>query len=414
MPADRIPKRAERDHDAHSTTKICYCPSTFDEDADDGDDELVAPMQRPPGVTLELWGSLLKAHGYAVDDARGGVVLSPARAREMERENENERRGGPVGQWYSTTTATGASSAGLSSLSPAKRLQLDVSTSFVTPIPRPDAVPEPSAPSASIPSTVFAGLRFLLYGETHNSTVRRAIEDAGGVVASHAAQADYIVVRLVSGSALFATEPSASVRTQYRTECWLELCPFVDRVFAPEEHPSFVPFGVELPVPGHLGESPSRPPFHATHLLCPSGTGTKYTKARQWGVLAVDMGWLAAMARTDAVPLVDTFLVALAVDADLAAPAPPPSSPAQRTQMPAGEITRARGRQTIRRSRCRIYASPPRDGGANGATGGGFFLPPPSPRELPPQRLSNDILTNQDRDNIRAFCLKMISNMSRE
>ncbi|KAF8153659.1 hypothetical protein K438DRAFT_1943177 [Mycena galopus ATCC 62051] len=221
-------------------------------------------MQRPPGVTLELWGSLLKAHGYAVDDARGGVVLSPARAREMERENENERRGGPVGQWYSMTTATGASCLagafgaqtrcrstlprgqaggrlGVISLSPAKRLQLDASTSFVTPIPRPDAVPEPSAPSASIPSTVFAGLRFLLYGETHNSTVRRAIEDAGGAVASRAAQEDYIVVRLVSGSALFATEPSAS--------CWLELCPFVDRVFAPEEHPSFVPFGVELPVP---------------------------------------------------------------------------------------------------------------------------------------------------------------------
>ncbi|KAJ7226651.1 hypothetical protein B0H12DRAFT_241686 [Mycena haematopus] len=41
---------------------------------DDDDDEL-APVQRLPGVTLELWGSLLKARGYAVTARVGAWYL---------------------------------------------------------------------------------------------------------------------------------------------------------------------------------------------------------------------------------------------------------------------------------------------------------------------------------------------------
>ncbi|KAJ7047937.1 hypothetical protein C8F04DRAFT_26484 [Mycena alexandri] len=46
-----------------------------------------------------------------------------------------------------------------------------------------------------------------------------------------------------------------------------------------------------------------------THLLCPSATGPKYTRAREWGVPIVGMGWLAAMAREGRVPDVGAFLV---------------------------------------------------------------------------------------------------------
>jgi DNA replication regulator DPB11 len=49
---------------------------------------------------------------------------------------------------------------------------------------------------------------------------------------------------------LYLAEHNAAAREQYRTECWLERCLFVDRVCAPDEHASFVPLGVPLPVPG--------------------------------------------------------------------------------------------------------------------------------------------------------------------
>lgn len=51
-----------------------------------------------------------------------------------------------------------------------------------------------------------------------------------------------------------------------------------------------------------------------THLLCPSGTGAKFARAREWGVPVVNMGWLTAMAREGAVPAVHAFLVDVASD----------------------------------------------------------------------------------------------------
>ncbi len=48
----------------------------------------------------------------------------------------------------------------------------------------------------------------------------------------------------------------------------------------------------------------------ATHLLCPSATGAKFNKAREWGVPVVHMGWLTEAVRTGSVPDVPAFLVA--------------------------------------------------------------------------------------------------------
>ncbi|KAJ6473241.1 hypothetical protein C8R45DRAFT_409750 [Mycena sanguinolenta] len=460
--------------DAEPANTNTNVPSAFDDDADD---EVVAPVQRLPGVTLELWGSLLKPRGYEVDGARGGVVLSPGKAREMEGEmelNDVEMRGaedaqdgnrrsvlaggsfrranlmqadidagagpsrgpfrrgshansipnnndsfiGNLNSFKSNSMAVANpnpipnaanknqnAAAGPSSLVRAKRLQA----------PAPTAE---SAPPATAPSTVFSGLRFLLRGETHTSTVRRAIEDAGGAVVGRAAEADYIVVRLVSGSALFAAEPCAAARTQYRTECWLERCLFVDRLCAPEEHPTFVPLGVDLPVAGAekitlnfsgldvseacwvkrllkaLGITLA-PAFsrHATHLLCPGGTGPKCDKARQWGVPVVNMDWLAEMARTGAVPPVDAFLVAPApdVDTDDTVPAAEPEPDAgRRRDKGKGRADDSTQMQDITNS-YDSQESPPRDAGgpAAGGEGGRLFLPPPPPpEELPAQRFN--------------------------
>ncbi|KAJ7688563.1 hypothetical protein B0H17DRAFT_1135536 [Mycena rosella] len=103
--------------------------------------------------------------------------------------------------------------------------------------------------------------------------------------------ADYVIVRLVSGSALYLAESSPL------------------RAFrAPDTHVSFVPLGVRLPVLGadritlsFSGRDISdlAPVFsrNTTHLLCPGERVPNYACARQWGVPVVDIGWLAAMAQ---------------------------------------------------------------------------------------------------------------------
>ncbi|KAF7354687.1 hypothetical protein MSAN_01382400 [Mycena sanguinolenta] len=419
-----------------------------------------------PGVTLELWGSLLKPRGYEVDGARGGVVLSPGKAREMESEielNDVEMRGGEDVQ--DGNRRNGSVLAG-GSFRRANSMQTDVDAG-AGPSRGPfrrggHAIPNaannnsfignlnslkanfmaananPTSNAANKNQNAIAGPSFVRAkrleapapaaesAPPRNRTehrLLRAIEDAGGAVVGRAAEADYIIVRLVSGSALFAAEPSTAARTQYRTECWLERCLFVDRLCAPEEHPTFVPLGVELPVAGadkitmnfsgldvseacwertNVGITLA-PVFsrHATHLLCPSGAGPKYTKARQWGVPVVNMEWLAEMAKTGAVPLVDAFLVApaLGVDADNAVPVAEPEPDAGRRRdkgkgkaddstVQMQDITNSYGLLSSSKmleceptSLATDSQESPREAGgpSTGGEGGGFFLPPPPP-----------------------------------
>ncbi|KAJ7449521.1 hypothetical protein FB451DRAFT_1287192 [Mycena latifolia] len=393
---------------------------TADDDADDADE--LAPVQRLPAVTLQLWGSLLKARGYEV--ARGGVMLSPKKAREMAIQGRNGPQEEPPaegssGSVLSSFRRANSYVAPRTTAAAAPRMSREPSTAGAGPSRPPfvrttnvnssagarpsssrakrlgegeETNAAPAAP-ADEPATVFAGLKFLLRGETDTATVRGAIEGAGGAVISAGVDVDYIIVRLVSGSTLYLAESSPLARARYRTECWLERCLFVDRLCAPDAHVSFVPLGVRLPVPGaeritlsFSGLDASEacwvrrllkalgitlaPAFsrHTTHLLCPGGTGVKYARAREWGVPVVDMGWLGAMAQHGSVPDVQAFLVLPgedAADADTDAEAD--------AQLPKGGKGKEKAEETmqdITNSYDSQESQPKQDG---------FFLPPPPP-----------------------------------
>ena len=47
----------------------------------------------------------------------------------------------------------------------------------------------------------------------------------------------------------------------------------------------------------------------STHLLCPSGAGVKFEKAREWGTPIVTVGWLEEIARTGRLTTIAAFLV---------------------------------------------------------------------------------------------------------
>ncbi|GBE88429.1 hypothetical protein SCP_1302440 [Sparassis crispa] len=193
---------------------------------------------------------------------------------------------------------------------------------------------EPSASSSSSGSSnLFAGLKFRTLGEARCQNVRTALEEGGGSLVSDDApdeEVDYIIVRLISGSSLYRAEGDERVRHKYRTECWLERCIFQERVCEPTEHVSFSPLKIRTPIDGaeninlsfsgldqseacwvrrlaralgvNIALNFSR---RSTHLLCPSRTGAKVEKAREWGVPIVDMSWVTDVATTGAIPLVD-------------------------------------------------------------------------------------------------------------
>ncbi|KAJ6485242.1 hypothetical protein DFH09DRAFT_1458075 [Mycena vulgaris] len=332
---ERRAMEAHSPHNANANSQLPHPrapPATTYEDDDDGD-EFAPVKQHLPDVTLQLWGNLLKARGYEV--ASGGVMLSPGKARQMavqERAAAGDElpEGGsrsvlssfrransyvaprmlrepssagagpsrlPFGHSGSVNGNSTANGAGTSS-SHAKRLGEGDATQTTD-----DAAtaPAPNAAPADEPSTVFAGFKFLLRGETDTAPVRGAIEGVG------------VIVRLVSGSALYLAEPSSVACARYRTECWLECCLFADYLCAPSTHVSFVPLGVSLPVPGadritlSFSGLDTSEACWVRRLL--KALGAKYVRGRQWGVPVVDMGWLAAMAQHGAVPDMQAFLV---------------------------------------------------------------------------------------------------------
>ncbi|KAK7046773.1 hypothetical protein R3P38DRAFT_3346388 [Favolaschia claudopus] len=318
------------------------------------DDEEWAPIQRLPSTTLQLWGSLLKTRGYQV--AGNAVMLSPEKARQMVAQSRTQEStpepDAPVGASgilstfrransfavipRSTAAAARESSAGPSRL-PFGRAgsTRNLDGQRDTPPPPLSGGNKSGLKDEDAAASAFTGLRFLLRGDADALSVRNALESAGGMAVSNGDTTDYIIVRLNSGSALYLAEPSAAVRAQYRTECWLERCLLVDRICPADEHPSFVPLSIDpLPIPSadklllsfsgldvsdahwvrRLLETlgiPIAPAFsrRVTHLLCPSGTGEKYTKAMQWGVPVIDMRWLEAVARTGSIPDAQAFLV---------------------------------------------------------------------------------------------------------
>ena len=53
-----------------------------------------------------------------------------------------------------------------------------------------------------------------------------------------------------SGSKLYREEDDPILRAKYRTECWLEQCIYEDRICAAEDHVSFVPLAIDIPISG--------------------------------------------------------------------------------------------------------------------------------------------------------------------
>ena len=136
-------------------------------------------------------------------------------------------------------------------------------------------------------------------------------------------------------------------RKKYRTECWLERCIYDERICPPDEHVSFLPLSIPIPINGkylnwfsimtidHIAGSERiilsysgldqseacwvrrlaralgitfAPTFsrHSTHLLCPSRQGAKAEKAVEWDIPIVDMSWLEAIVRTGCIPSVQS------------------------------------------------------------------------------------------------------------
>ncbi|KAJ6531543.1 hypothetical protein B0H10DRAFT_2150634 [Mycena sp. CBHHK59/15] len=320
---------------------------------DDADEDELASVQHVPEMTLQLWSSLLKARGYEI--ARGAPALdtSAATARAPD---EGPGSGSVLSSFRRQNSFVAPDAAGPS------RLPFRHAASSAGPVVQPSTpVDEEGEDKDAEPaSTVFTGLTFRLRGETDTATVQSAITGAGGALATEDGEYDYVVVRLVSGSVLYRTEADPFVRERYRTECWLERCLFEDRLCAPDAHVSFVPIGVRLPVPGAeritlsfsgldaseacwvkrllkalgitLASTFSR---HTTHLLCPSGVGVKYDKARQWGVPVVGMGWLEAMVQGGGVPDIEGHLPNRSLLGTQRSSAPPPPttpSPPKRRQ----------------------------------------------------------------------------------
>ncbi|KAF8813526.1 hypothetical protein BYT27DRAFT_7131662 [Phlegmacium glaucopus] len=339
-----------------------------------------------PDATLLLWSKLLERRGYQVTD--GEVILSPSKAhgplsnaKKLDmpnRPSSPQRHAGgslissfrransfaPVAQAKdpgtsrqmpfrrSSSSVAGAIAVASSSKAatrPPLEEQLGRMQTSET-IREAEAGPSGSVPAASVPaSMMFAGMVFRALGEARSPNVRRAIEELGGRMSTDQDEdVNFVIVRLVSGSKLYREEDDPLLRAKYRTECWLEQCIYEDRICAAEDHVSFIPLAVDIPIPGaekiimslsgfdqseacglkrllralgiNLAPTFSR---RATHLLCPSGTGLKFEKACQWGIPVVNLPWLAKMVENGQIPGLDGFLVSAPVCGDAHAPEAP-------------------------------------------------------------------------------------------
>ncbi|KAF6756825.1 hypothetical protein DFP72DRAFT_892416 [Ephemerocybe angulata] len=315
-------------------------------EVDDLDDE-AACVKIVPDITLKVWTGLLERRGYEVEG--GEIIRSPpkkSQAKSRSLTPPPERRGakrtGVISAVRSTNTFEVVEKEGSTSRpAPFKR------TSTSTSIPVPNEADNQAGPSKqrltpSMPPLpeIFTGVRFFLVGEADAAPVRSAIEQSGGSVVNEKAEADFYLVRLISGSQMYRGETGIESRDKYRTECWLERCIHEERVCAVDEHVSFKPLDVDLPIPGAsavliglsgLDQSESChtrrllkafganliPLFSrkATHLLCPSGVGLKSDKAREWGIPVVSNEWLAAIASTGVIPGPDEYTVGAQADA---------------------------------------------------------------------------------------------------
>ncbi|KAF9007398.1 hypothetical protein BDQ17DRAFT_1237797 [Cyathus striatus] len=317
-------------------------------------DEEMASVNVVPAVTMKVWTSLLGRRGYEIAD--GQVVLSPTKETgkkfvEQERPAsptaaQGRRKGkgkdsGVISAFRRANSFAPATTDAAKARSNLPFRRTATTTSLFAAaagdVPFPEKIGEGSNTATTgfgaeeeHPKKIFEGLRFRAFGEAKSASVRGAIEQCGGrweMDDEDEEHVDFVIVRLVSGSKLYRAELDPSLKLKYRTECWLERCIFEDRVCPPEDHISFVPLGIEMPIRGAerivmsisgFGESEavgikrlirglgitlagsfSR---KSTHLLCQCGVGLKFEKAKEWGVPVISVEWLAEMTRSGIIP----------------------------------------------------------------------------------------------------------------
>ncbi|KAK7060262.1 protein kinase activating protein dpb11 [Paramarasmius palmivorus] len=349
------------------------------------DEEEPALIQRLPATQLQMWASLLKHRGYAMDVEQGRLIRSPTKSQKQHstqmEEAENELPAGRGSGSFLASAGFRRANSFAPVTSTAKPLRRILSTrkstqtpepedhtrQLVVPVDRsmnvganamdiqqdmdtpgagpstPNALPQPAAhqnnPQLKPTPPIFHGLRFRLLGEADSNSVQQAVRNFGGsiVQGNFAEDVDFIIARLVSGSPLFrdmTKAASPSYLAKFRTECWLERCIYDEQIRGADEHISFTPVGVKCPIEGadkvhisfsgfdesdkifmtrllrtlgfnHLSTFTKR----ATYLLCPSGEGLKYQKAKEWGIPVINMSWIEEAKSTGTMPIVDHHLL---------------------------------------------------------------------------------------------------------
>ncbi|KAI0064954.1 hypothetical protein BV25DRAFT_1914101 [Artomyces pyxidatus] len=327
----------------------------------DDDEDEIAAARRVPAATLQVWESLLRPRGFVKvgselvrtvpdgnsqadpDRVRGSQPLprsDKGKGRAVDglaKEDLHERKSRSALSTFMRSNSFAPNhidpAAPASSKQPFRKTQ----SLLLGAEPLPVKPPEDSGGGGiNSASRVFSGLRFRARGEASSASVRDAVQKCGGVWVEDQddEEVDFILVRLVSGSALLSSEHDETARAKYRTECWLEGCLAHDRICAADEHVSFTPLAVNGPIVGasQIVLSPSgldmaedmwtkrlaralgvthAPTFSraSTHLLCPSARGMKFAKAQEWGIPVVNVRWLAEMASAGTIPAVHEYLV---------------------------------------------------------------------------------------------------------
>ncbi|RXW18764.1 hypothetical protein EST38_g7083 [Candolleomyces aberdarensis] len=243
-----------------------------------------------PDITLKVWTGLLERRGYEM--AEGEIIRSPTKSQNQSRsvtppQPQKARSGRP-----SKTTGVISAVRRINTFEAAEKVPSQRTLPFkrgkdASAPPEEEEAAGPSNQSrgetskSDKPPQVFNGMRFCLLGEADTPGVRSAIQESGGTVTSEYSSpgndVDIYLVRLLSGSSssllfgLSGLDQSESCHTKRLLKA----------------------FGINL-IPLFSKK--------ATHLLCPSGVGLKFEKAREWGIPVVSYEWLAAIVSTGTIP----------------------------------------------------------------------------------------------------------------
>ncbi|KAK7436714.1 protein kinase activating protein dpb11 [Stygiomarasmius scandens] len=399
-------KQVEKAKEKKAKPKATQVEHSETEDDDDFAETESASVKRIPTVQLKLWGSLLKNRGYDVDEENSRLVRSPTKSQSRPRLQSMDDSSMSLGRNSTGSILSDSDFRRANSFGPILPRSAQVPKRILTlktkhgpltneeesqdkeengmpvdvtdvdalaeapPVVDPMEIDTPGAgPSSprqeksasklknaqdtsaeSTPmrakdhsiSPIFAGLRFLLLGETNCQNVKDAVERCKGIfldenttTEEYPEEVDIVLIRL-GASELFWKLQSAplSWREKFRTECWLERCLFEERICPPQQNVSFTPVPVPCPIKdsekvfmSFSGFDESERLFmrrllkvlgitllpvfskRATYLLCPSAEGLKYDKAKEWDIPVVGMKWIEEIKRTGIVPKAGTFLV---------------------------------------------------------------------------------------------------------